>query len=178
MQKVLAVTLILFLSSFALPHANNKEKVKWISFEEADRRMKSNPLPVLVDVYTDWCGWCKVMDKKTYANDSVANYLNKYFYAIKFDAESKTPVQWKGKTYTYNAQQRMHNLAIELLKGDAGFPTTVIIPVQPNDPQPIPGFLQPAEIHTLLTYFANGHFKTTRYDKYAEKFRSNWKTVE
>jgi len=178
MQKVLALILILFLSSFAVLHTNNKEKVQWISFQEAEKRMKTKALPILIDVYTDWCGWCKVMDKKTYANDSVANYLNKNFYSIKFDAESKAPVHWKGKTYIYNTQQRMHNLAIELLKGDAGFPTTVIIPVQPNIPQPIPGFLQPAEIHTVLTFYANDHFKTTPFEKYAQKFRSNWKTVE
>lgn len=178
MQKVLAFTLILFLSSFVSSHTHHKEKIDWISFEETEKRIKSNPLPILVDVYTDWCGWCKVMDRKTYAHDSVVKYLNKNYYAIKFNAESKTPVKWKGKTYTYNNQQRMHDLAIELLRGDASFPTTVIIPVQPNEPQPVPGFLQPAEIHTLLTYFANGYFKTIRYDKYAEKFRSNWKTIE
>jgi uncharacterized protein YyaL (SSP411 family) len=145
-----------------------------MSFEETERSMKERPLPILVDVYTSWCGWCKVMDKKTYANDSVAGYINRNYYAIKFDAESKTPVQWKGKTYTYEPQYKMHGLAIELLKGEASFPTTVFIPVQPSDPQPVPGYLPPKDIHTLLTYFSGGHYNRVRFDKYAEKFKSNW----
>jgi hypothetical protein len=68
----------------------------------------------------------------------------------------------------------MHGLAIELLKGDAGFPTTVFIPVDPTDPQPVPGFLQPKDMHILLTYFEGEYFKSVPYDKYAQKFKSDW----
>ena len=174
MRKVLGILLIAILSGFIHPASIKKEKINWISFEEAGKQMLNKPMPVLIDVYTSWCGWCKVMDKKTYANDSVAQYINKNFYAIKFDAESRTPIEWKGKTYTYQPQYKMHGLAVELLKGDAGFPTTVIIPVDPPDPQPVPGYLQPKDMHTLLSYFAGEHFKKIRYDKYAEKFKSNW----
>jgi len=175
MQKVLLLLLLTTGFGF-VPHPSllHKEKIRWISFEEAEKLSKENPLPILVDIYTDWCGWCKVMDKKTYAHDSVANYINQHFYAVKFNAESKTPIQWKGKTYSFMPQYKMHSLAIELLKGDAGFPTTVIIPVDPADPQAIPGYLQPKDMHTLLSYFSEAHFKNIRYDQYAEKFKSKW----
>jgi uncharacterized protein YyaL (SSP411 family) len=174
MQKVLGALLIMMLCSFILPYSDSKDKINWISFEETEKRMKEKPLPILIDVYTDWCGWCKVMDKKTYANDNVAAYINQHFYAVKFNAESRDPIQWKGKTYTFQPQYKMHGLAIELLKGEAGFPTTVFIPVDPSDPQPVPGFLQPKDMHTLLTYFAEEHFKKVPYNKYAEKFKSDW----
>lgn len=175
MQKVLLFFLAAALVGFIHPIPSApKEKIRWISFEEAEKLSKEKSLPILVDIYTDWCGWCKVMDKKTYAHDSVAKYINQHFYAVKFNAESKTPVQWKGKTYSFMPQYKMHALAIELLKGDAGFPTTVIIPVEQADPQAIPGYLQPKEMHTLLSYFSEGHFPTIRYDKYAEKFKSRW----
>ena len=175
MQKVLLFFLLTALFGFISPIPSApKEKIRWISFEEAEKLSKEKPLPILVDVYTDWCGWCKVMDKKTYAHDSVAKYINQHFYAIKFNAESKTPVQWKGKTYSFMPQYKMHSLAIELLKGEAGFPTTVIIPIDPADPQAIPGYLQPKDMHTLLSYFSEANFKKIRYDKYAEKFKSKW----
>jgi thioredoxin-related protein len=176
MQKVPIITLLLFiaLTSFSPSPYVHKEKINWISFEQAEKMLKTDPRPILVDVYTDWCGWCKVMDKKTYANNNVADYINKYYYAIKFNAESKTSVLWRGKTYQYEAQYRMHGLAVELLKGDAGFPTTVFIPVNPAEPQPIPGFLEPKDIHTLLTYFSESHHQKVRFDKYAEKFKSSW----
>jgi thioredoxin-related protein len=175
MQKVpVMIILFLWLSSFILPVETTKEKIEWISFEEAEQRMKSAPRPVLIDVYTEWCGWCKVMDKKTYNHNKVAAYINTKYYAIKFDAESKTPVKWKGKTYQYEPQQRMHGLAVALLGADAGFPTTVFIPENPSTPQAIPGFLKPAEIHPLLTYFSEGHHQKIRFDKYAATFKSDW----
>jgi thioredoxin-related protein len=175
MQKVPIITILfIVLSSFSKTPSSLKEKIQWISFEEAEKKLKSDPRPILIDIYTDWCGWCKVMDKKTYANNNVADYINQHYYAIKFNAESKSPISWRGKTYQYEAQSRMHGLAVELLKGDAGFPTTVFIPVNPAEPQPIPGFLEPKDIHTLLTYFSEGHYQKVRFDKYAEKFKSSW----
>jgi thioredoxin-related protein len=175
MQKVPIITILfIVLSSFSETPSSLKEKIQWISFEEAEKKLKSDPRPILIDIYTDWCGWCKVMDKKTYANNNVADYINQHYYAIKFNAESKSPISWRGKTYQYEAQSRMHGLAVELLKGDAGFPTTVFIPVNPAEPQPIPGFLEPKDIHTLLTYFSEGHYQKVRFDKYAEKFKSSW----
>jgi thioredoxin-related protein len=175
MQKVPIITILfIVLSSFSETPSSLKEKIQWISFEEAEKKLKSDPRPILIDIYTDWCGWCKVMDKKTYANNNVADYINQHYYAIKFNAESKNPISWRGKTYQYEAQSRMHGLAVELLKGDAGFPTTVFIPVNPAEPQPIPGFLEPKDIHTLLTYFSEGHYQKVRFDKYAEKFKSSW----
>jgi thioredoxin-related protein len=174
MQKVLTVILILLLCGFIIPSSNKREKVNWISFEEAEKKMKEKPLPILIDLYTSWCGWCKVMDKKTYTNDSVAYYINKNFYAIKFDAESTSPVVWKGVTYSYNARHKMHELAMSFFQQDAGFPTTVFIPVDQPDPQPVPGYLQPRDLHALLTYFKEGYYKTIRFDLYANKFRSNW----
>jgi thioredoxin-related protein len=175
MQKVpVIIILFILLTSYSIPLTSVKEKIQWMSFEEVEKRMKSDPRPILIDVYTDWCGWCKVMDKKTYDHVKVADYINKQYYAIKFDAESKTPITWRGKTYQFEAQYKMHGLAVELLGGNAGFPTTVFIPVNPAEPQAIPGFLQPAEIHPLLTYFSEGHHQKIRFDKYAEKFKSNW----
>lgn len=43
---------------------NTKKEVEWISFEEAEKRMQKQPRKVWIDIYTGWCGWCKVLDKK------------------------------------------------------------------------------------------------------------------
>ena len=42
----------------------NGQAIKWISFEQAIKAQKENPKKILMDVYTDWCGPCKLMDKK------------------------------------------------------------------------------------------------------------------
>src|SRR5690242_3074537 len=71
----------------------NKE-IEWISFAEAEKRMKQEPRKVWIDVYTDWCGWCKVLDKKVFTNPDVIDYMNKKFYAIKFNAERQDSIEF------------------------------------------------------------------------------------
>ena len=87
MQKVLRfsgfLSLLLLLLSF---NTSRKEKIKWLSLGELQTAYAKNPKPIIIDVYTSWCGWCKVMDKNTYSNDKVADYINEHYYAVKFNA--------------------------------------------------------------------------------------------
>ena len=80
-----------------------QEKIRWFTVEEAYQLNKISPKPFFVDVYTDWCGWCKRMDATTFQDPAVAAYLNAYFYPVKFDAESKDTIRFLEKTF-YNSQ--------------------------------------------------------------------------
>src|ERR1700720_3621387 len=99
MQKVkltfLSVMIFFFLTAHAPARAFNK--VKWIAIEDVVTNLKIQKRPVLIDLYTDWCGWCKVMDKKTYSNENVAAYLGDKFYAVRLNAETKKEIIWDGK---------------------------------------------------------------------------------
>ncbi len=68
-----------------------QEKIKWMSIEEAYELTltEEHPKKIFIDVYTDWCGWCKRMDKATFQNEEVAAYMNMHYYNVKFDAEQK-----------------------------------------------------------------------------------------
>ena len=176
MQKVLLLLLLLagwHLSSFT--GTPGKEQVVWMLFEEAEQKLKEQQRPVLVDVYTDWCGWCKVMDKKTYARPQVIRYLNENFYNIRFDAESKEPVTWKGKTYKYDHTRRIHELALELITGEMAFPNTVIIPPAGGKSQSIPGFLAPRDMELVARYYGDGVYRKRSFDNWARTFRPSWK---
>jgi uncharacterized protein YyaL (SSP411 family) len=98
MPKVILffISAVLLVASMSFMEPKG-EKVKWLTVAEMQAAYSKNPKPILVDVYTTWCGWCKVMDKQTYSNEKVAAYINEKYYAVKFDAESKEPVEVERK---------------------------------------------------------------------------------
>lgn len=78
-----------------------QDQIKWLKFEEAIAANAQNPKMLLVDVYTDWCGWCKKMDKETFTDPKVIAYINSNFYAVKMNAEdTKRTFDFMGKEYT------------------------------------------------------------------------------
>lgn len=165
----------LFVSICAFRHNQPKEKLQWISLEEAEKKLKTAPRPVLIDLYTDWCGWCKVMDKKTYSNKQVISYLNNNYYLVKLNAETKADVKWMNKTYKYNPSYKTNEIALMLTNGELAYPTTVIIPSEEAAPQPVSGMLEVKEMEMLVKYFAEKKFGLQGFDEYARTFKSNWK---
>ena len=175
MQKVTVffIALITFISiaSFTV---KKKEKVQWLTVAELQAAYAKNPKPVLVDVYTSWCGWCKVMDRETYAKDDVAAYINEKYYAVKLDAESKESFEWNGKKYEYKAEYKSNELALYLLYGQMSFPTTVFLSAIDAQPAPMPGYLKPNEIEAPLKFFGDGIYKTKNYPEFMNGFKASW----
>lgn len=116
MRKLL---FICFLSAISLLSFAQKHKgpINWLSVEEASILYQENPKPMFIDVYTDWCGWCKRMDATTFQDASIAQYLNSNFYAVKLNAETPDSLSFMGKTY-HNSQQKKVKYLLDSLKQD------------------------------------------------------------
>jgi len=165
--------MVVLLSFFELNAQQLVEpsKVGWYSIEEAMEKYEKEPRPLLIDVYTDWCGWCTHMMKTTFANEQIAQYLNNNFYPVRYDAETLDTIRYKNKTYTNKGQgsNPKHELAYELLDGRFSFPTLVFFDkrgVKLN----IPGYLNVTDFEPLMYYFAEEINVTTPYQEQYEKF--------
>jgi thioredoxin-related protein len=170
------IILFLFIAtvSFVPNKHNKKDKIEWLTISELQAAYAREPRPVLVDVYTQWCGWCKAMDKETFSNENVANYINTHYYAVKFDAESKESFTWAGKTFTYDSSYRANDFAIYLTGGQLSFPTTVLLADINAQPAPLAGFLKPGEIEPPLRFFGDGVYKSQNYPEFIRNFSVNW----
>lgn len=145
------------------------DKIQWLSFEEAVARQKEEPKKIFIDVYTDWCGWCKKMDKGTFSDPEVARFVNQHFYAVKLDAEGKDPITVNGHTYRYNAEYRSHELAIALLQGQMSYPTTVYLDEKLNMLSPVAGYLTVDIFRKIIRYYGEDHYKQMPWQEYEAK---------
>ena len=139
------------------------EEIKWLTYDQAVALSKKNPKPFFIDVYTDWCGWCKQMDKNTFSNQKIASYLNKRFYSIKLNAEKPDTVHYKGVAMTNGA------LAAKIFHASS-YPTTVYLEGDETLLQPIPGYQAPNDLYRIIHYIGENHYKTTTWDDFSRSF--------
>lgn len=148
--------------------------VNWITFEQAVEKSKTLKKPIFIDVYTTWCGWCKVMDKNTFSDPLVAKLLNEQFYAVKFDGEQKEDVVFNGKTYKYvgDGSRGYHELAAALLSNQLSYPTVVFLDEEFNLLLPLQGYRKAPEFLPIATYIGEGHFKKIAWQEFEKQYKS------
>ena len=162
MRIIVMFILVLLLTN----QSKAQNKINWISLEEAYAKSKVVPKKILIDVYTDWCGWCKVMDKKTFSNPEVIKYVNEKYYAVKLDAESKKDIKIGTNTYKYQPENRANQAAIALLQGKMSYPSIVYLDESFNMIQPIPGYMEAKAFHQVITFIGDNNHKKEDFEKF------------
>lgn len=165
------VLCLLGVSAFTSPDKapkkeKEKEAINWLTIEEADKLNQKKPRKIVIDVYTDWCGWCKKMDKSTFADEKIAKYVNKNFYAVKLNAETKEEIVLNGKTYRFNPKWGVNEIAAELLQGKMGYPSTVYLDEKFNMLAPVMGYYDTKKFDNLLRYYGENHYKNSSFEEF------------
>ncbi len=174
----IVVGAILTLSSMAFisteTEITEESPVKWMTFEEAIEKSKTEKRPVFIDVYTDWCGWCKVMDKNTFSDPQVSKLLNEKFYAVKFNAEQHEDVVFQGTTFKFvpSGGKGYHQLAAALLNNQLSYPTVVFLNEDFGMIQPLPGYKKADEFHKIAQFIGEGYYKTVKWDVFQTQYKS------
>ena len=149
----------------------NAQDIQWLSWEEAVAltQNEGNTKKVFVDVYTDWCGWCKKMDEDTFQNPEVARYMQEHFYMVKFDAEGKDPIEFDGRTFKYvpSGRRGYHELAAALLQNRMSYPTVVFLDKDLKMLSPVPGYQKAKPFLKIARYFGDDIYKDQDWNTYS-----------
>jgi thioredoxin-related protein len=182
MKKIFFISIIIFATGLIVNPSQAQQsappasgaKIKWLDFEEAVALNKKKPKKFFVDMYTDWCGWCKKMDASTFTNPVIVEYMNENFYAVKFNAERKDTVAFKGKDY-YNTNpagsRASHQLAQELLAGRMSYPSYIFLDESANKMTVVPGYRKAPEFEAILHYFGDDAYKTQKWEEFKPTFK-------
>jgi thioredoxin-related protein len=168
------VTLICLISliTSSFSQVEKDGLVKWLSFKEAQEKNKTLQKPFIVDIYTDWCGWCKHMMKTTYSNPAIADYINNNFYAVKFDAETKDTIEYNGKIYKPLSPdpKTPHELAIKFLSSSLSYPSTMFITNNFEYNLLTQGYLDEKKIEPILIFMVENAWRTSVFDEFNKHF--------
>lgn len=166
---IISTFLVIAVFCFAVPA--QAQQVNWLSWEEAMTlaSKEDNAKKIFVDVYTDWCGWCKKMDKDTFQNPQVAAYMEENFHMVKLDAEDLNPKEFKGKTFNFvpSGRKGYHQLAAYLLNGRLSFPTVVFMDEKLNLLSPVPGYQKPGPFMNIARFFGDDIYLQKSWKDYS-----------
>jgi thioredoxin-related protein len=146
-----------------------------MTFEVVQKAMKKKPTKVFVDIYTHWCGPCKMLSNTTLKDPVIVNYLNEHYYSIKFNAEQAEAIEFKGQVFenpNYDPNRKgrngTHQLTYEIGRTERGvvYPTTVYMDESFNVLTPVAGAIQAPTMYSIITWFGTNRYQEMTYEEY------------
>jgi thioredoxin-related protein len=181
MKKLLIYSFLLLSATLS-----QAQDIKWVTLEEALELQEKNPKKIIMDVYTNWCGPCKMLDQRTFKNKDVANYINDNYYAVKFNGEGDKTVNYKENTFTNpqydpakaNRRNSAHQFA-RYMKVNA-YPTLVFFDEKGDFITPIKGFQTPQQLELYLKLFKTDKYKEmtnqAKFNAFHQAFKPEFKS--
>ena len=162
MKKMFSLLLVIIMGVFFLTATSQAKNPQWKKFNEGLALAKKSGKKVLVDVYTDWCGWCKTMDTSTYTDRRVQQYLRKNYVVIKLNAEGDEKLSYSGQTIT--PPEFAQGMGIN------GYPATLFLQSDGKPITVLPGYSEADMFLHVLSFIGENHYEKKKFADYlAEK---------
>lgn len=182
MNRILYVLVFAVLTSVS----SIAQEINWVTLEKALELQKKNPKKIMMDVYTNWCGPCKMLDKNTFQNPDVAKYVNEHYYAVKFNAEGNDKVNYKGKLFSnpdYKPELAARRNSVHELSRYfqvSAYPTIVFMDEKGDVIAPIKGYQIPTQLELYLKMFKADEHKSLdtqeKFNTYYTAFKPQFKS--
>ncbi len=172
--------LILFFVSFnLLTNSVFAQKIQWMSLDEARAAQKVNPKKIFMDVYTNWCGPCKMLEKNTFQNPDVSRYISENYYAVKFNAEGTDEIKFYNQTFSnpnYDPNRKGRNATHQFTQflGVKGYPTMVFFSEDGDPIMPLVGYYKPKQIELYLKMIKQGDYQVFSKPEDFENYKKNF----
>ena len=175
MKKVFLLLGIVILGFNAVA----QDKIKWHSIDEAIELASQEPRILVIDVYTDWCGWCKRMDATTFSDPEVVEIMNTQFYPVKLDAEGKEDILIGERTFKFvdNGRRGYHEIAAIVTRGRLSYPTISYVDAQGKVLEAAPGYKTADQFRIYLAYYSEEAYKDQTFDEFSANLAAQDESV-
>ena len=172
-SRIYYTVVIIPLLAFGV--ADTPSAVDWITFEAAITSAQVEQKKIFIDVYTDWCGWCKKMEATTFSDPAVASVLQNKFYPVKFNAEQREPITFNDHTFKFvpRGTKGYHELAAALLNNKLSYPSVVFLNEKFEIIQVLPGYRKADEFLKIATFIGEDHYLTTSWEDFSKSYQQN-----
>lgn len=161
----------------------SQQTIQWLKITDVENRIKEdgkNAKRVFVDCYTDWCGWCKRMDKDTFSDTTIAKLMNNYFYSVKFDAESKESITFGATTYKNpnptGRRGSAHELAVMLLNKRLSYPSFSILNPDLTIATVIPGYYTAKDFEPMVVFLGGRYDQKYTWEEFSKIYETQIKS--